>query len=404
MRSFLEKWKGFFTDTVWSAAAAFMMNIVMQIVVYPYFSRNMSDEQYGNILYLISLVSIVVSSVGGGANTIRLKASVSGRTENGDYNIILLGASILNIPFAAAVALFGGVSMSVGEAILFWLLTCTSIFRTYSDVAFRLELNYHRYFRYYSFVCLGYLIGIILFVATGYWILTLLMGELFAILYAVVRSNLYRERPLLPSTQFRRILLPFLYLLLSNLLVNIVYNSERAILKFLVNGTAVTIYYLASLAGKLVFLVVSPLNGVLIAHLTRYKGSLTKKMIFQICFALLTLAVVATFVCVGASYGFIYLFYPQNFESVRPYILIATLPQLVYTASSVFGVFLLRFAKEKYFLFVNVALLSALICIVLPFTKIWGIAGFAIGYLIAMIVRFAAIFILVLRACKENPA
>lgn len=402
MRSFLEKWKDFFTDTVWSAAALFLMNSVVQLAVYPYFSRHMGDEQYGNILYLVSLVNIVAASIGGSANNLRLKESAGRQTENGDYNIMLLGATILTIPFTAAIALFGGVSMNAGEAILFWLLICVSIFRVYSDAAFRLALNYHRYFWYYFFISLGYLVGVFLFVSTGYWILTLLMGELLGILYAVLRSNLYRERPLLPSTRFHSILLPFLYLFLSRLLVNIVYNSDRAILKFLIGGTAVTTYYLASLAGKLVSLMVAPLNSVLIGYLARYKGVLTKKLVFQACFVLLTVIVVGTLVCSGASYVFIYLIYPQNLETVRPYILIATLPQLVYVSSSVFNVFLLRFAEEKYQVVINIIFLAAIICFALPLTKMWGFIGFSVGYLIAMVVRFVAIFALTLRACKED--
>lgn len=403
MRAFLEKWKGFFTDTVWSIAALLLMNGVIQLAVYPFLSRYMGDEQYGNFLYLASLVNIVAASIGSSVNNFRLKASVGGKTENGDYNIMLLGAAILNIPFAMAVVRFGGVPMSGGEGILYWILICVSILRFYSDAAFRLELDYRKYFLFYFFISLGYLVGIFLFFATGYWILTLLTGEAFGFLYAVISSGFYREKPLSPSADLHK-MLPLIYLVSASFLVNVAYNADRAILKFLISGTAVTIYYLASLAGKTISLIVVPLNSVIIGYLARYKGALTKKLVLRICCALLAVVVLGTFACAGVSYVFIYLMYPQNLESVRPYVLIATLPQLVYFSSSVLNVVLLRFAQEKYQLVTNLVFFVSLFCFVFPTTKAWGITGFSVGYLIATILRFVTIFFLTLRACKETPA
>lgn len=404
MRDYLAKWKGFLTDTVWSVSALVLMNGVSQFIVYPVFSGHMGDEAYGNFLYLISFINIVAVAVGVSANYVRLKTSVADRTKNGDYNIVLLGAMVLGIPMTALVAHFGGVPMNATEIILFWLLNCATMFRYYSDVAFRLELNYRKYFCYYLFVSLGYLIGILLFLVTRYWALTLLVGEMSGVLYAGVKSGLYRDKPLQTSVQFRPVLIAIFYLTLSQLLVNVASNSDRTILKWLISGTAVTIYYLASLGGKMSSLVVTPLNSVIIGYLARYKGGLTKKMVFQICCALLAAVVAGTFALAGASYIFIRLIYPQNLANVAPYLLTATFPQLIFLASSVLNTVLLRFSKEQYQIVLNIVFLVVLGLLTVPAAMAWGIEGYIWGYLLATVIRFLTVLFFALNACQNADA
>lgn len=75
--------------------------------------------------------------------------------------------------------------------VIFWtvLLLMITIFRYYGDVEYRLNLNYQKYFIYYSVLTVGYLVGFGLYFLTGNWFLVFVTGEAAAILYACSDRN-----------------------------------------------------------------------------------------------------------------------------------------------------------------------------------------------------------------------
>ena len=62
--SMKEKIKALLTDSMWSIAGLMLMNVVVQFLVYPVWNNHLGSEEYGNILYLISIMNIIAISVG----------------------------------------------------------------------------------------------------------------------------------------------------------------------------------------------------------------------------------------------------------------------------------------------------------------------------------------------------
>ena len=52
------------SDSVWSIAGLVLMNAVAQFAVYPVWNRELGNERYGTILYLISAMNILAISMG----------------------------------------------------------------------------------------------------------------------------------------------------------------------------------------------------------------------------------------------------------------------------------------------------------------------------------------------------
>lgn len=69
----------------------------------------------------------------------------------------------------------------------------TTIFRYYGDVEYRLNLNYQKYFIYYSVLTVGYLVGFGLYFLTGNWFLVFVTGEAAAILYLVLTGTVFKN-------------------------------------------------------------------------------------------------------------------------------------------------------------------------------------------------------------------
>ena len=96
--SMKEKIKALLTDSMWSIAGLMLMNVVVQFLVYPVWNNHLGSEEYGNILYLISIMNIIAISVGSACNYARMTESATKDTWNINYNIILMASSVIVIP------------------------------------------------------------------------------------------------------------------------------------------------------------------------------------------------------------------------------------------------------------------------------------------------------------------
>ena len=182
----------FLESVVLSVIGIGVYNAVLQFLVYPVINRRVGEDAFGNVLTLLSVLSVAAVAVGAGVNYARMANVPRFPTENGDYNRCLL-------PGLAAVALFGAGALAYFGAphILSWalfpLLCVLSTVRYYGNVAFRLKVNYRKNFLFYLLLALGYALGLLLFRLIGIWEVAILFGELFAIVYVVLSSPVLRR-------------------------------------------------------------------------------------------------------------------------------------------------------------------------------------------------------------------
>ena len=282
---------------------------------------------------------------------------------------------------------FGGVPMSGLDCLLFAVLLCATMWRFYADVEYRLSLNYKGYFVYYLSISIGYLAGIFLMNATGLWPLALLPGELLGILIVALRGNTLRWDSLLSVEEFRHACRVILILFGTNVISNIVFNGDRLLLKFLLSGSAVIAYYLASLLGKTLSLITTPMNSVIMSYLARYKGGLSIRQIHLISLSSVLLSVLATVVCTVASHILIPILYPQDYAVSRSYFILGNSAQVLFFVGNVISVILIRFADTKYQIHINVVYAVSFCVLCIPFTWKLGLSGFCFALFLTCLLR-----------------
>lgn len=388
MRHF-EKLRLFLSDSVWSIAGLVLMNVTAQFVVYPFWNNWLGSELYGNILYLISLMNIFSISAGCACNNSRMAKSSSRGTINGDYGFSLLIFSFLAIPFGVAAYWLSFRELVATDIFLYVALIVLTMWRFYSDVQYRLNMDYRGYFRYYLFISLGYLLGVGVFWVTGRWPLALISGELagLGVTYfykSNIRSGLF-QRSKSWKYEFRSILT----LMGSSVIGHAVFNGDRLLLNILLGGSAVTTYYLASLLGKTMSLISTPMNSVLIGYLSRYKGTLSIRLMHYVTGALMVISLVISLGCAVISPILISFLYPENLGSVAAYFFVANLTQVVYFAGNMMNMVLLRFGAPKCQLVVNSVYAISFVLLCIPSVRFGGFDGFCNALLIANIVRLA---------------
>ncbi len=389
-----------FGNTLYTIGGALVLNGVLQLFVYPKLNARMGAEAVGTMIYIMGLINILGPSAGQALNNSRLVVRRRYEVENGDYNCLLLFFSVIGI--AVLILLAGNAIPDVFSGFLLFAVSLFTVFRFYGDVEYRMSLNYRQYFLYYSIAGAGYLLGYLIYLETNNWYFIFLTGEALSLLFVGSTGTIFRNF-FRRSRNFKIVCARGSMLVLSYLITNITFNIDRLVLKNMIDGTAVTEYYVASLIGKTLVLLVAPVNTIIISYLTREKKVFLRSRFLKFSGLGLLAAAVFFAVCEFATPLFIRLFYPDLAGVTAPYITIVNLTQILSVLSAYLFIIVLTFTEEKWQLILQCGHLALLTALVLPLTAACGLMGFSAAVLAANAVRVGAVLILgLLKAGKDK--
>ena len=377
----------------YSVGALGIFNAVIQFFVYPQLERDMGADRFGVALSVLSIIAIANGACGYAAGCARLLGTEKGRTNNGDYNLMLLLMGVACALIGTAY-LWNLDLLTPLNVALYALLSFFTMLRYYSETEFKIKADFFRYMIYYVLISVGYILGIFVFKLSGQWMLALLTGEVLCFIYAVIRSRLYRPPFFKITNQIKGIFSSISFLLFSTILENTTLHADKIILLAITgNGEVVTTYYIASLVGKVIAMLTTPINAIVLSYLVKYKGSLTKKLWTIVSVAVTACAAVVFVGCLIVSPIAIKILYSDSLEQALPYIVPAILGQVLYFASGVLINTLLRFKGEKdQFIFNALYAVEFFACVAVG-TLLGGLWGFAWAVVLANGIRFVAALI-----------
>ena len=430
-------------DLIFSILALVIYNGVLQLLIYPGLNARMGAEAFGTVLYFISVISIMGAGFGTAASYSRMVAKKNRSQANGDYNVFLLMvAGVSLVVTAVALVKLGGFgtesvepealsgittgSMPAPTTFLpVYILMVVTVVRYYADVEYRMTIRFVDYCVFFGVVSLGYVVGLGVIdilgrkaagdtgtvVGTTYssdirgtycWWIVLLIGELCGILYTVIRGSIFRPPFAALSESFRENLKSCWIISASNLLSALILNSDRILIRLMVGAKEVTVFYTASLIGKIVAMLTTPLNGVIISYFTNYKIKLEKRTFGLIAAGLVVLSVIGAGLCTAVSMLFVKLMYPDVFEASRQFFFLANLGQILYFISGSLMVIVLSFTGEKLQLKINVIYVTLFAILVIPMTYVMGMQGLAVGLVIVNALRLIITAIFGMRGLERS--
>lgn len=377
------------SDLVLSIAGLMLMNGMLQLLINPKLNEWLGKGEFGNYQSIFAVVSIMGTTFGVAANYSRMIRYRERKDTNGDYNIFLAAVAVLCFGVAAGTLLVYK-SFSVVHFLLLTLLMILTVLRYYGDVNYRIILNYKGFFVYYAIITAGYCLGLLAFrYLSRQWMLTFIIGEAAAVIFVAINGSIFKGKNLLRrSEHFGGTMKSVSILTGTNLLSAIAQQSDKIILRLAMGGTAVTTFYVATLLGKVVSLLTTPLNSVLISYLTKYDGKFTKKMFSVFAAVLLGIGLVALLVCYIGSEIFVKFFYPDVFSEAKQYFFLANAGQIFYFISNCLMTIILRIASEKYQMYINIVYIVIYASTVIPLTMTYGIWGITIALLITNAMKF----------------
>ncbi len=399
-----------FKDLLLSGLGTAFMTAVLQLVVYKVIESRVGSDGLGCVQFFTALALLLAGTFGSAANYGRLKVQTEEKhTENGDWNLFLLGAGLLTA-ILCTIFIFVKGNTEGATAVGIIGFSIATVIRTYGDVQFRLNLKFQHYSLYYIIIGLGYLLGLLLFLWTGHWVLVFLTGECAGLAFAFFTGTVFRKPFFRKSDRFGKHLKLFSTLSVSYILSDFVSLADKLLIPFLtVNGDEMASrYYFASLIGRTMSLLSTPLNGVLSGHLTNREGKITTKTFTKVILLMLGAFILVTAAATPVSHLFVTLWYPEEYEAVKPLFLLANAGQVMFFICNTLMVIVLRYTPEKNQFFVNSLYIVLFLALAIPLTVLYGVNGMAWAILIANIVKFLLYFLFgfasIRKAEKEGVA
>ncbi len=400
LKNLLKKLGG---DFILSVSAVVIFNGVIQFLLNPYLTGQLGAEKFGTVIYLISIIS-VVGAFGTAANYSRMVVTAKRGCTNGDYNryFLIVAGIVLAVSAVGLVALKSFEPLYfIGYAALMFM----TILRYYGDVEYRLSCNFKGYFVFYLLIAVGYITGILLFRFTGSWVITMLIGEALAILFVGLKGKIFKPPFLKKSVNYKENAKSVWTLVPANLVQTVILNADRILVMFFVGSYDVTVFYVATLVGKIVALVTVPLEGLVISYLNKYEDKISYKLFLG--FAGGAAALAALMICAStvASHILIPFMYPEDvYQAASQYFIVANAGQVLFFISTVLITFVLKISGENSQLVMNLIYLAVFAAVVIPCIAIWGLWGLAWSVAGVNLMRVVLISVYGLIKLKKRPA
>lgn len=374
-------------DAILNIIATAIPIMIVQLIILPIIGNKLGDAQYGLVITLVSLSTLLSQPFGSVLNNIRLLTYTEYEKNNitGDFNILLLGAIIIN----SFTMIFGTIyyegTFSFISIVLILILSCFDLIRQYSIVSFRIKLNYKAIVINNFILGIGYLLGLVLFLITGYWQFIYILGSALSLYYIMRNSNLLKEK--LTRTQYFKITTyKSSVLLLSSFMGNILLYADKLLIFPLLGPTAVSIYYTATLLGKIISMAITPISSVMLSYLAKMEKMKVKNFIYVISFTLIV-GVIGYFATILISSPVLNFLYPNWAKKSMELIQVTTATAIIGMIGSVINPIILRFNNVNWQIIISgTNLIVYIICVVI-FYNLYGLIGFSIGVLLASIFK-----------------
>lgn len=390
--------KKFVSDMILNIIATSIPVFVLQLIILPKIAVYIDDQKYGFLVTVLSLLNIVPATMGNALNNIRL-IKEKNAVQSADYNIILLLMSFLNLVVVCAFMFIYREETTIMEILLTLVVSVLWLSREYFLVAFRIVLNYKNIVLCNLLMVVGYAIGYSLFVISNTWQYIYIMGFVVSLIFIFLKSDLWKES-LKITNRFKDITAQTSLLFFSNLLTRVTTYADKILIFPILGGSVVSVYYTATLFGKVVSMAITPVSSVMLSYLS--KTSKKNDQVFGKALSVSSVVCVCGYLaCVIISRPVLTLLYPQFATEALHYIFVTTGTVVLTALIAIINPFVLKFFDMKWQVVINLSYVVIYIVISLILLHFWGLMGFCIGALIATIIKLL-FMILVYHGCKEK--
>ncbi|MGJ7910826.1 lipopolysaccharide biosynthesis protein [Neobacillus sp. LXY-1] len=399
------KGRKFLFDIVINIFSSAISVLLLQFFVYPLIGRKINGNLFGEILTIMGIVNIISVVLGNSLNNIRLilNNDYEEKKISGDFLPILFFATIVNIISIFLLTHFNIIKESTSSIQLLIIVSILTMFRSYLIVSYRLDLNYKMIFNHSIFYCLGLIVGIYIYYY-GYsekWENVFICGELISILFLAFTTRLYIE-PFKITSEFKKTFNKYISLAFSNFIGNVLIYLDRLMILPLLGGKQVTVYYAASLVGKMSSFVLQPISGVLLTYFSKSRKRMKVKEFIFINLIVMFFSFIAFLGCIFLSKYILKILYPSIYDNVLNILVLASLAAILNASSSITQSIILRYSSTYWQSVIQAIYGLIYIGGGLFLIEKNGLVGFCVAATVAAVIKIVLIIIIGLNSLRDG--
>ena len=398
-----ERIKEILLNVLYSFVSFAIPTAVLQFVIQPMLAKELGAEINGQYLTIMSAHYFFIGITATVLNHIRLLQQKEYEDSKlcGDFNVILLFYASLSLLFVPGVWFLCSKSLNLTDILLMVVVSWLYLYHDYIFAEYRLNLQYNKILINNILMSVGYVAGYVIFLCSYRWQWIFISAYIIPAVYDWFNTSFIRE-PLRITRLFPKTVQKVSVLTCSTALGSITSYCDKFILYPILGGTAVSIYYSASIVGKMLLLISSPLNSVLLSYLIKEKSLDRQKFWKRV--PILVLLVAALYVgCILVGYPLTKHLYPIWAENAMRYIPLTVAASVFNLIASLVNTVLIRFYNLTYQVIIQIVSLIVYIIFTLSGLLLWGLPGFCIATAASALIKVLILIgVLILNHNKQN--
>ncbi len=375
-------------DLMLNMIGYFVLTAILQLIIYPILSSGMPITQFGSLLTLMGIANAIAGIFGNSLNNIKLINQDYYKQNNfKDFAIIINKVAVITVVSMVIVTITFHKQLNNLETVFLIVTTVFLMLRSYMNVYYRIQLDYFKIIKHLAVTALGYMLGLIIFRYIKIWPLVFCLGEVFAFIYAYRTTDFKLEKKV-KSDKFDKIQKEYIQLATSNCISNLLLYLDRLLINPILGASNVALYYIASVVGKTIGIVMNPITSILLTYLAKIKSKNSKKIFYILSLTSIIMGISIYLISIPLTPIIVRILYSGDYLLAKPYFNFANLSVIIMICGTIINPLLLKNAPMWW---QNV--IQIVYCIIYLGGSIllmikWGVYGFCIAGIIANSIKF----------------
>lgn len=366
----------------------FLLTGITQLIVYPFISSKVSTIQFGSVLTLMGIANALTGVFGISLNNIKLiKQDYYIENKFKDFRVLINRIIVYTLISMMLVTILFYKQLNIIESIILNIATVFLMLRSYMNSYYRVNLDYVRIIKHLGLTGLGYLLGLSIFNYIGVWPIIFCMGEIFAFIYAY-RTTDFKLETKVKSDKFDEVKKDFIQLSTSNFIANSILYLDRILINPILGASNVALYYIASVVGKTIGIVMNPITSILLTYLAKMKDKNSKNAFYILSSASIIMGLVIYLISIPMTPIIVKILYPGDYLSAKPYFNFANLSVIIMICGTIINPLLLKNAPIWWQNIIQIVYCILYLGGSIVLMIKWGVYGFCIAGILANSVKF----------------
>lgn len=386
--------KKFILDFILSFLSTVIPIAILQLVVYPVTSRILNSDGYGLMLTFYSLFMLISNSGGAVLSNLRLLYDKRYKEEciEGDFNVLLRDYLIINVVVIGVLAVIYWKNIGIFNLTTTLVTSILILLTAYLSVELRIHLDYKKIVINSLLLGIGYLVSLGLFFLTKQWDVIYLLPNSISFIY-LLKNTTYMRESFKKSYNFKVLFHKGNLLIVSVILASSMSYVDKMILYPLLGGHFVSIYYTASLLGKIISMIITPMSNVILSYIAHI-DSMSRKQFNKVLIYGCVLCLIGYIVCICITRPVLGILFPQWLNEVLKYIPWTTLIAVLGALGGLLHPFVLKYADLKWQNIIYGGSLAIYLMVSILLVKPFGLMGFCMGGIIAAVVKIVIMIVI----------